>query len=72
MPKIKQSKVNQLNQFVKIYGKQFFKTNGNVLIYKICDKNLCVDRKSQMDQHIRTANHQELLLTSTLKKEQLF
>jgi len=25
-----------------------------------------------MDQHIRTANHQERLLTSTLKKEQLF
>ena len=72
MPKIKKSKINQLNQFVKIYGKQFFKTNGNVLICKVCDKNFCVDRKSQMDQHIRTSNHEERLLTSTLEKEQLF
>ena len=70
MPKFKQSEVNQLNQFVKIYGNQFFKTNGNVLICKVCDKNLYVDRKRQMDQHIRTVNHQERLLTSTLKKEQ--
>jgi len=57
MPRIKSSKLLKLQKFVQIFGANKFKTDVNVLYCKICNKRITVDRKNQVDQHIKSAAH---------------
>ena len=52
--------------------KSFFKTDGDVLMCKVCEKIICSDRKSQIDQHIQTAMHKDRIETLALGNQQLF
>jgi len=72
MPQNKETKCQRLQRFVTIYGKKFFKTDGDFLMCKVCEKIICSDRKSQIDQRIQTAMHKDRIETLALGNQQLF
>jgi len=41
-------------------------------MYNVCDKNICGDRKSQVDQHVKTALHKDRLINFASGTQQLF
>jgi len=49
-----------------------FKTDGVALMCKVCDKNISSGRKSQVDQHVKTALHKERLKNFASMTQQLF
>lgn len=56
MPKAKQSLSSRLKYFVELYGSDF-KTDGNILYCKICEKAISADKKFAVDQHLKSAVH---------------
>ena len=61
MPRIKNRKLLKLQKFVQFFEANKFKTNGNVLYCNICNKSITADRKSQVDQHIKSAAHESYI-----------
>ena len=57
MPKIKSSVFSKCERFSKQFVKLHFQTDGNVLICKVCDKNITAERKSQAEQHVASDGH---------------
>ena len=47
MPKIKESKFANHRRIISTYGKDYFKTDGDVLMCKVCVKIVCTDKKAR-------------------------
>ena len=58
MPKMKSETHNKLRKYIKEFGNNIFQTDGKVFICKVFNKDVVFERKSQVQQHIRTETHQ--------------
>ena len=65
MPRITSSKLLKLQKFVQIFGANKFKTDGNVLYCNIYNKSITADRKSQVNQHNKSAAHERYINCSS-------
>ena len=54
------------------YGDDIFEANDQVLLCKVCDKEVSANKTSQIILHLKTALHTEKLKTFKLKGVQLF
>jgi len=73
MTRVKAAKILKLKGFVQAFGKDIFKTDGDIIVCKICEKSITADRKSQIQQHVNTDAHQSKLnCLITSGKNQLF
>jgi len=72
MPKMKSETHNKLRKYIKEFGNNIFQTDGKVLICKVCNKDVVFERKSQVQQHIKTETHQYKLKSYSNGEKQLF
>ena len=64
MPRIAKQQADKLNKFVNIFGPHIFQTDGKTLLCRICSFTIGHDRKSQIEQHLRTEIHRKNLKTT--------
>ncbi|XP_018497322.1 uncharacterized protein LOC108865122 [Galendromus occidentalis] len=60
MPKVAASRKSKLESYVKEFGNDILSTDGMVLLCKICEKEVCVDKKFQVVQHVKGVLHKSL------------
>ena len=53
-------------------AKNVFKNYGKVLVCKVSNKDVVVERKSQVQEHIRTETHQHRLKYFSSSEKQMF
>ena len=61
MGRNKISKKVRLENYVKIFGSDVFKTDGNKIYCKVCDDAVSADQKCQIEQHTRSSKHKSAL-----------
>ena len=61
MPKIPTSTRTKLENYVKLFGRDTFSTDGKVLLCKICEKDVKCSQKSQVTQHLNGILHKAKL-----------
>jgi len=69
MPRIKSSNLLKLQKNFQIFGANKFKTDGNVLYCNICNKSITAEKKSQVDQHIKSAAHESYINSSSYGRQ---
>lgn len=69
MPKVQRTKANLLLKYVSDY-KDVFKTDGNVLFCKVCNKSVTFTTKFQVDQHLESLKHKDFYDRATQKVSQ--
>lgn len=57
MPKVKESSVSKLKNYVSQYGEKVFSTDGVILYCKICDVRVGAEKKFSVDQHVNREKH---------------
>ena len=72
MPKNQENKYKHTQKIIQKYGKNVFKTDSVALMCNVCDKNISIGRKSQVDQHVKTAPHKGRLKNFASRTQQLF
>ena len=72
MPKNQEDKYKHTQKIIQKYRKNVFKTDGVALVCNVCDKNISSERKSQVDQHVKTALHKDRLKNFASRTQQLF
>lgn len=60
MPKDKRSSSNILHKYVSENG-AVFKTDGKILFCNVCLKGVAFERKSQVDQHLKSQKHKSIV-----------
>ena len=57
MGKIKERRTKMLKRYVKEYGDKYFSTNGEKVYCNVCETEVTVTKKSQLEQHHNTLTH---------------
>lgn len=61
----------RLRKFVQEFGASTFSTDGQVLLCRPCGKTIAAERKSQVQQHLKTSLHNAAVQRSTMKTQSL-
>ncbi|CAH1959532.1 unnamed protein product [Acanthoscelides obtectus] len=70
MPKVSSSKADLLNKWIK--NAKHLSTDGTVVYYNACSKQVSSNQKFQIDQHLATAIHKEMEKQFNGKVQQTF
>ncbi|CAH1995588.1 unnamed protein product [Acanthoscelides obtectus] len=70
MPKVSSSKADLLNKWIK--NAKHLSTDGTVVYYNACSKQVSSNQKFQIDQHLATAIHKEMEKRFNGKVQQTF
>ena len=57
MPKVKSTKSERLEAYVKSFGSEIFSTDGKVLLCRICERPVSAEKKFLVSQHVNGARH---------------
>lgn len=57
MPKIEPSKSVLLKNYVSEFGDTIFSSDGSILFCKMCEVQVCADRRYIVTQHLKTVKH---------------